>query len=154
MRSIFGQPKQRHLWVSFEPGLDHFGRMGWRLVKRQIQRTGGVRHREPLQKGHKMHRQLAIVIGKEPVTGDRIQGSKEGAAAVDPRSGHAPTRPFHPHRPDQRQEMQLRLVQVEQMAASLHCLPLGSRQGCQFGIGLGSDLRAGVSRGRAQRQPV
>ena len=79
--------------------------------------------------------QLPIVIDKEPVAGDRIQGAKEGVAAVDPRGRHAPAWPLHPHGANEWQEMQLRLIQGEQMAASLHRLPLGCRQGCQFGLG-------------------
>ena len=97
MRGIFREPKQRDVRVGFQPSLNYFGCMGWRLVERQIQRTGWVSHREPLEKGHKMHRQLAIMIDEKPVPGDGIQRAEKRAATVDARRGHAPARPLHRH---------------------------------------------------------
>jgi hypothetical protein len=110
--------------------------MGWRLVEHQIPWAGRVCYGEPLQKDHNMHRQLAIVINEEPAAADGIQGSKAGTTTVDPRRGHAPARPFHPHRAEQRQEMQLRFVQIEQMTSSQRGRPAGGGQGRQFGLGL------------------
>lgn len=132
MCGIFREPPQRDVRVGFQPSLNSFGCMGWRLVERQIQRTSGGRHREPVEKGHKMHRHLAIVIDEEPATSDGIQGAKERAAAGDARRGHAPARPLHPHGANEWQEMQLRLVQIQQMTPALRCLPLGRCQRCQF----------------------
>ena len=77
------------------------------------------RLRQPLEKGDKMHGQLALMIGREPVPAHGIQRAEEGAAAVGTRGRDAPSRAFHPHRADQGQEMQVRLVQIQQMGQPL-----------------------------------
>ncbi len=53
--------------MDLQPGLNHFRGMRWRLVEGQRERTLGVDLHEALEKGNKMHRQLAIMIGRPPL---------------------------------------------------------------------------------------
>ncbi len=77
MRGILGQPEQDHARVRFQPGLDDFGRMRWRLVERQREPTCRIDSRQPLEKGDNMDRQFALMLGKEPLPAHSSQRAEK-----------------------------------------------------------------------------
>jgi hypothetical protein len=131
---VLGQPEDVDTRMGGQPFPDHLGGMRGRVIQRQVQRTRGVGCRQALQKGDKVDGQLAFMIGREPLPAHGIQGPKEGAPPVGPRGRDAATWAFHPHGTDEGQEMQVRLVQVEQVGQPLPGLLGGLNQRGSFGL--------------------
>lgn len=81
--SVLGQPQYLQAWTGSQPRLHSLGRMGRCTVHYQEEQSGRVVCYQSLQKLHKVHRQLAVVIRPMEDPCGSIQCPKEGPAIED-----------------------------------------------------------------------
>ena len=96
-----------------QPAAHDLGVVGDHVVQDQHDLAGGVGRGQLLQEGDEVHRQLPGPHGVVQRAGAGVQGAEDGPLGVLARGRDAHPGPLHPHRPDDRQQLQVALVQVQ-----------------------------------------